>query len=547
MTKTLTKIVPLAAALILALPASALAAPKPKVQFGSSAYAVAESAGAATITVVRPARPAKRLTAMTVDYSASTGSAVTGVDFTPVSGTLAFASGETSKTFSVPVLDDSVVDGPRTVNLTLSHAVMDSGARAILSSPSSAVLVIADDDSGAQPQPTFQFAVATDIVSEASPSETVYVVRSGDLGNGADVDYTTADGSALAGTDYTAATGTLHFPDEATDAAGAVIQSIAVPIRHNPATSPATRDFSVSLRLPSGSNGVLGSPSSQTVTIVNIDGTPVLQWSAAGYSVSEDAGSVRLTALVAGSVPAGDTGVTVDFATAPGSAKPGINYASQSDTLQFLEGDVAQSVDIPVMNDGKAGNTYFTAALSNPVGGTLGSPSTATVNIRDVLHPYTIPSVGTTNPAGNTPGAGGGSNGGGQAVLGARQSVCGLTVKAAKKQRLLKKKALVLKLRANQRCRVGLGTTIKQLKAKKKHRKAGHAAKALRFKGRKVSLSLQPGKAKTVRVKFTKRTLKAIKKALRARKRLVASVVVTERATSSAPAQKRTLKITVRR
>jgi Calx-beta domain len=494
---------------------------------------------------------------VTVDYAATAGSALAGSDFTPVSGTLSFpacADGSPApddpcvkRTFSVPVLDDTVADGPKTVNLRLSHAVSE-GTRAIISL-SSAVLVIADDEAGAQPHPTFQMAVASDVVSEASPNFTVYAVRSGDLANPADVDFATADGAAVAGVDYTATNGTLHFPSESTDAGAAVIQPITVNLLHNTSSgAPATADFSVSLSLPSGSNGVLGSPAGETVTIVNMDGAPVVQWSAASYSVAENAGSVSLTAVVSGSGsidPSGD--LHVDYATAPGSAKPGINYTSQSGTLQFFTDDFAQSVDVPILDDGKAGNTNFTAGLSDSVGGVLGTPSTATVEIRDLTKPYSIPDGGST-PSGNIPSAGlvgsHGGPGGGQVVLGARQSVCGLTVKAAKKQKLLKKKALILKLRSNQACKVGLGTTVKQQKAKK--RRSSHAARALRAKGKKVSLSLQPGKARTVKVKFTKKTLKAIRKALRARKRLVATVVVSERV-GSAPAQKRTLRITIRR
>jgi len=307
----------------------------------------------------------------------------------------------------------------------------------------------------------------------------------------------------------------------------------------------------VALSLPAASNAVLGAPSSEVVTIVNIDGPATLQWSSATYSVAENAGTVRLAAIASGQIPAADADgnaqLTVHFATAAGSAMPGVNYVDQSDTLDFYPDSAVEFVDIQILDDGKAGDTSFTAALTDvSAGGGLGTPSAATVNIDDPTSPNPAPgSGGGPTPSGNLPGAGGGVNPGGQVVLGARQSFCGLTVKAAKKQKLLKKKALILKLRSNQACKVSLGTTVKQLRAKK-HRKAGHAARALRVKGKKVSLSLQPGKAKTVKVKFTKKTLKAIKKALRSRKRLVATVIVTERV-GSAPAQKRTLKITIRR
>ena len=68
----------------------------------------------------------ERHAAVTVDYATSDGTATAGSDYTATSGTLTFATGETSKTVSVAVLDDSHDEGSETMTLTLSNA---SGAR----------------------------------------------------------------------------------------------------------------------------------------------------------------------------------------------------------------------------------------------------------------------------------------------------------------------------------------------------------------------------------------------------------------------------------
>ena len=60
--------------------------------------------------------------AVTVDYATSDGTATAGSDYTATSGTLTFASGETGKTVSVPVLDDAHDDGGETLTFTLSNA-----------------------------------------------------------------------------------------------------------------------------------------------------------------------------------------------------------------------------------------------------------------------------------------------------------------------------------------------------------------------------------------------------------------------------------------
>ena len=59
---------------------------------------------------------------VTVDYATSDGTATAGADYTAASGTLSFAAGETSKTVSVPVLNDAHDEGSETLTLTLSNA-----------------------------------------------------------------------------------------------------------------------------------------------------------------------------------------------------------------------------------------------------------------------------------------------------------------------------------------------------------------------------------------------------------------------------------------
>ena len=68
--------------------------------------------------------------AVSVDYATSAGTATAGADYTTASGTLTFQPGETSKTVSVAVLNDSHDDGGETLTLTLSNAtgaVIDDG------------------------------------------------------------------------------------------------------------------------------------------------------------------------------------------------------------------------------------------------------------------------------------------------------------------------------------------------------------------------------------------------------------------------------------
>jgi hypothetical protein len=88
----------------------------PSLQFSSTTFAANETDGTATITVTRTGSTAG---ATTVDFTTRNGSAIAGLDYGTTSGTLTFAPGETSQTFTVPVLDDAQGEGDETVTLFL--------------------------------------------------------------------------------------------------------------------------------------------------------------------------------------------------------------------------------------------------------------------------------------------------------------------------------------------------------------------------------------------------------------------------------------------
>jgi len=116
-------------------------APAGLVQFSLPSYTVAENAGSATITVTRTGGT---FGIVTVDYTAIDGSAAGGADFAATSGTLTFAEGDTSKTFTVPIIDDTFVEGNETLRLVLSKPT----GNVALGNVPAATLIIADDDDG---------------------------------------------------------------------------------------------------------------------------------------------------------------------------------------------------------------------------------------------------------------------------------------------------------------------------------------------------------------------------------------------------------------
>jgi VCBS repeat-containing protein len=109
-------------------------------RFSASSYSVNEGGGSSTITVVRTGGSAE---AVTVGYTTRNGTATAGADYTTTGGILRFAAGETSKTFSVAIIDDAAVEGNEFLNLELSAPT----GGASLGSPASAILTILDNDS----------------------------------------------------------------------------------------------------------------------------------------------------------------------------------------------------------------------------------------------------------------------------------------------------------------------------------------------------------------------------------------------------------------
>ena len=132
-----------------------------QLQFGLSAYD-GNAGDPVSVTVTRTGGSAG---AASVNYSTSNGSATggascgKGIDYVSASGTLNFASGETSKTFTVQLCPDSAAEPTETVNLTLSNP--SSGAA--LGSPSAVVLTI---NPSAAPARQFCNPLAIEIASD---------------------------------------------------------------------------------------------------------------------------------------------------------------------------------------------------------------------------------------------------------------------------------------------------------------------------------------------------------------------------------------------
>jgi pimeloyl-ACP methyl ester carboxylesterase len=113
------------------------------LQLASSSFEASERDGSATFTVTRSGNTSGPAT---VQYSTADGTASQKKDYLFAFGTLSFGPGETSKSFSVLLINNSYVDGDRIVTITLSNP---TGAS--LGLVGSATLIIHDNDVALSP------------------------------------------------------------------------------------------------------------------------------------------------------------------------------------------------------------------------------------------------------------------------------------------------------------------------------------------------------------------------------------------------------------
>ncbi len=215
----------------------------------------------------------------------------------------------------------------------------------------------------------------TDVtVSEGDRVAEITVAVSGDNYDTATVDYSVADGTAVAGTDYTTASGTLTWDKGETDE-----QIISVPILNNDIDEP-DRTFVVTLS--NAVNAIIDSGSA-TVTILDDDDAPTL--AVTDLTVSEDVTGGKATISVQLTGASKQT-VSVDYITTDSTAVAGTtdDYIATSGTLTWAPEDTAAKTFEVTINEDDIDepDETFLVTISNAVNSSI-SDSEATITISD--------------------------------------------------------------------------------------------------------------------------------------------------------------------
>ena len=253
---------------------------------------------------------------MTVDYVTQDLSAVAGSDYLPASGTLTFVpGGQLTQQVAITVLGDRVFESDRETLLLALYSPSGNASVGI-----GGYVHIRDDE----PLISISPDVVTITEGNAGTTDAVFTVSlSAAYDEDVTVDYAAFDDTAVAGSDYLATAGTLRIP------AGETSQTIRVPVIGDQSNED-DEDFYLELANPSVNAGIT---SSYAVGLILNDDPPARRDQHLRRDTAEgNTGTTSVTFSVGLSSASGQA-VSVNYATANGSATAGGDYQSTSGTL----------------------------------------------------------------------------------------------------------------------------------------------------------------------------------------------------------------------
>lgn len=300
----------------------------------------------ATVTVTLSAASGKTVT---VPYSTAPGTATEDVDYDKASGTLTYTPGQTTKDIIVKVRGDTLYEKPDEKFSVVLAPPTNAGA----GSDMRADVTIIDDD--ATPTPTLNNPLVNegnsgliDLVFEAqleAPHPTVTF------------NYRTLVDTANA-SDFDLASGSKTFAANPSTAQGAVTKvPITIKVKGDLLDE---LDETLKLELLNNSDVVVRSA---TGTIKNDDNNSKLS---IGDASADEPGTLKFTVTLA---PGSGRAVTINWATADGTATAGVDYTAGSGGLTFAPGEVSKTIDVAVLGDAiNEENETLKVALSGATG-----------------------------------------------------------------------------------------------------------------------------------------------------------------------------------
>jgi Calx-beta domain len=331
----------------------------PTVSVTATDPAAAEPSATGTFTVARTGRTTASLS---VTYTVA-GTATAGTDYTTLTGTLTIAAGTTSGRITVTPIDNTALELPETVIVTLQ-----ASTRYTIGTPSTATVTITDDDV----VPTVTVTATDAAAAEPSSTGTFTLARTGSTTTALTVNFALG-GTATSGSDYSAPPASpLTIP------AGATSATITVtPIDDSVVESAET----VVATLMAGTGYEIGTPSTATVTISDDEPVePEVTIAATDATAAEPANSGVFTVTRTGSTTA-----PLDvFYTVTGAATNGTDYTVLAGSVTIPAGQSSATITVgPIDDTDVESDETVILTLDDVAGYSVGTPSAATVTIAD--------------------------------------------------------------------------------------------------------------------------------------------------------------------
>jgi len=332
--------------------------------------------------------------ALSVNYTIG-GTATNGTDYATIASPLVIPAGNTTGTITVNPTADATIEADETVTLTLA-----AGTGYTVGVPNSATGTILNDD-----LPNLTINDVTGSEGNAGITNFTFTVSlSAPAGpGGVTFNIATANGTATAGVDYVAQSLTSQ-----TIPAGSSTYTFTVQVNGDTLNEPSETFF---VNVTGVTNAVV--VDGQGVgTIVNDDPLPSL--SIDDVTVVEgNSGTTNAVFTVTLSAASGQT-VTVNYATADGTATQPADYTSTSGTLTFAPGQTTRTITVPVIGETvpEANETFF-VNLSGATNATISdNQGVGTITNDDVpvtVSPGTVPNGTVAAPYSQTITASGGA------------------------------------------------------------------------------------------------------------------------------------------
>ncbi|MFO0890714.1 MAG: Calx-beta domain-containing protein, partial [Isosphaeraceae bacterium] len=228
------------------------------------------------------------------------------------------------------------------------------------------------NDVSAEPV-SLEFSAASWAVEVSAGSALIHVRRAGNLNAIVSVRYATSDGTAVAGKDYSPASGVLTFQVGQTD------KTFPVTLLANPDQTASFVTVNLALADPTG-GATIGAIGSSVLTIYN-NLPPILQFKAATYTTYSTSPSALVTVTRGGG--SRELAVSVKYACSGGTASPGVDYSPVSGTLVFQANQTTTTFSVPIVpGSHPVGTVTVGLVLQDPSSGAeLGTQSDATLRI----------------------------------------------------------------------------------------------------------------------------------------------------------------------